>query len=187
MLNNCGFYCQRLWAEIHVGSQSEMAFIVQLSRWWTTLTLTREPGRFLGFYVSYSNFHFHFRFNHKLTVYFLIFYEDCCSSNAELENGLKIPLPVRMARASEWVRIDNFTVVRSSQSQLAEPVWTSPGLKSRVSVARVILHFKKKKKKGGGGWIKKCKREMNGRTFSQSSRSSRKWGEKPPPPQSSVC
>ena len=37
--------------------------------------------------------------------------------------------------------------IRPQSSQLAEPLWTDPGIKSGISVCE--LHFKKKKKKAG--------------------------------------
>ena len=51
--------------------------------------------------------------------------------------------------------------IRSQSSQLVEPLWTDPGLKSGVSFTRANLHFKKQNK---------CRREMNCRTFSQNPR-----------------
>ena len=51
---------------------------------------------------------------------------------------------------------------RSQSSQLAEPLWTDPGLKSGSSLRKLISTFKKKKKSAGGG--------MNCRTFSQNPR-----------------
>ena len=53
---------------------------------------------------------------------------------------------------------------RSQSSQLAEPLWTDPGLKEWNSRARANLHFKKKKQK------KTCRQGMNRRTFSQNPR-----------------
>ena len=50
-------------------------------------------------------------------------------------------------------------------SQLAEPLWTDPGLKSAISVCELISTSKKKKKK-------KCRWGMNGQTLSQKPR---KW------------
>ena len=41
-------------------------------------------------------------------------------------------------------------------SQLAEPLWTDPGLKSGISVHKLISTLKKR-----------CRRGMNGQTFSQ--------------------
>ena len=61
-------------------------------------------------------------------------------------------------------------------SQLAEPLWTDPGLKSGVSVRELISTSKKKKKKR--------RRGMNGRTFSQKSSQARK---KPPLSPCVVC
>ena len=37
-----------------------------------------------------------------------------------------------------------------SRSQLADPPWTDPGLKSGISVRELISAYKKKKKKAGG-------------------------------------
>ena len=43
---------------------------------------------------------------------------------------------------------------RQQLSQLAEPVWTDPGLRSWISVCNLISTLKKKKKKSAGGeWI----------------------------------
>ena len=61
-----------------------------------------------------------------------------------------------------WEPIRKFTRIssrniRSQSSQLAEPLWTDPGLKSENSVRELILHYKKKKRR----WGMKC------RTFSQ--------------------
>ena len=38
---------------------------------------------------------------------------------------------------------------RSQSSQLAEPLWTDPGLKSGISLRELISTFKKKKSPGG--------------------------------------
>ena len=54
-------------------------------------------------------------------------------------------------------------LVREHSSQLAEPLWTDPGLKSGISVHELIST--KKKKKG-----KRRTQEMNRRTFSQNPR-----------------
>ena len=48
----------------------------------------------------------------------------------------------------------------SQSSQLAEPLWTDPGQKNKISVCKLISTFKKKK----------CRRGMNCRTFSQNPR-----------------
>ena len=37
----------------------------------------------------------------------------------------------------------------SQSSQLAEPVWTDPGLKSGIDVCELVSTFKKKKSAGG--------------------------------------
>ena len=47
-------------------------------------------------------------------------------------------------------------------SQLAEPLWTDPGLKSGITVPDLIFSLKKKKKKH--------RRGMNGQAFSQNPR-----------------
>ena len=49
----------------------------------------------------------------------------------------------------------------SQSSQLVEPLWTDPGLKSGISMRALIYTLKKMKK-----MKQKCKQEMNGRTFS---------------------
>ena len=46
---------------------------------------------------------------------------------------------------------------RPKSSQLAEPLWTDPGIMSVVSVRKLISSLKKKPRRWG----------MNGRTFSQ--------------------
>ena len=43
--------------------------------------------------------------------------------------------------------------IQPQSSQLAEHLWTDPGLKSGIKCARTILHFKKKKRKAGGEWM----------------------------------
>ena len=43
----------------------------------------------------------------------------------------------------------------SQSSQLTEPLWTHPGLKSGISVHKLISTLKKKKKKAGREWIAK--------------------------------
>ena len=48
-------------------------------------------------------------------------------------------------------------------SQLAEPLWTDPGLRSGISVHELISTSIKKTKKTN----LKCRQEMNGRTFPQ--------------------
>ena len=53
---------------------------------------------------------------------------------------------------------------RPQSSQLAEQLWTNPGLKSGISVRELICTKKKKKKRT---------RLMNGRTFSPNSRKRR--------------
>ena len=71
-----------------------------------------------------------------------------------------------------WVYVNNhITCVSSScikcvcadtsTSQLAEPLWTEPGLKSRISMHKLIKKNKKKRRQGMNGW-----------TFSQNPR---KW------------
>ena len=53
---------------------------------------------------------------------------------------------------------------RPQSSQLAEPLWTDPGLKNGISVRELISTLKKEgEKSGGGGGI-------NGRTFSHNYR-----------------
>ena len=51
--------------------------------------------------------------------------------------------------------------IRPRSSQLAEPLWTDPGIKSGISACEVISTLKKKKKRRWG---------MNSRTFSQNPR-----------------
>ena len=65
--------------------------------------------------------------------------------------------------------------IRSQSSQLAEPLWTDPGLKSGISVRELISNKKNKNRRR-----KKRRRGMNGRTFSQNPRTREK---KPPPAQ----
>ena len=52
--------------------------------------------------------------------------------------------------------------IRLQSSQLAEPLWTDPGIKSGISVRELISTLKKKKKKP--------RRRTNGRTFPQNPR-----------------
>ena len=61
--------------------------------------------------------------------------------------------------------------LKSQSSQLAEPLWTDPGLESEISV-RELIPIKTKQKKRGRG--------MNRRTFSQNLRTQ---GKKPPQPE----
>ena len=49
--------------------------------------------------------------------------------------------------------------IRPCSSQLAEPLWTDPGIKSGISVCELISTRKKRKEK-------KRSRGLNGRTFS---------------------
>ena len=55
----------------------------------------------------------------------------------------------------------------SQSSQLVEPLWTDPGLKSKISLRELIFTLKKKREK-------KRRRGMNRRTFSQNLRTRRK-------------
>ena len=48
---------------------------------------------------------------------------------------------------------DSSLNTRSQSSQLAEPLWTDPGLKSEISVRKLISTLKKKKKSAGGECI----------------------------------
>ena len=50
---------------------------------------------------------------------------------------------------------------RPQSSQLVEPLWTDPGLKSGISVRELISNLEEEKKRR---WV------MNGRTFSQNPR-----------------
>ena len=43
--------------------------------------------------------------------------------------------------------------LKTQSSQLAEPLWTNPGLKSSIGVHDLISTLKKKKKNVGGEWI----------------------------------
>ena len=66
----------------------------------------------------------------------------------------------------------------AQSSQLAEPLWTDPGLKKKKKwnwCARADLHFQKKKSTGGEG--------MNRQTFPPNPL---KRGKRPPPPRLSV-
>ena len=58
--------------------------------------------------------------------------------------------------------------IRPQSSQLAEPQWTDPGIKSGISVRDLISTSRKEKKKEGKK--KKRKRRVNGRTFSENPR-----------------
>ena len=66
--------------------------------------------------------------------------------------------------------------IRPQSSQHAEPLWTDPGMKSGISVRKLISTIKKKRKKEQ--W------ELHGRTFSQNPRKRGKKNPKktPPPP-----
>ena len=57
--------------------------------------------------------------------------------------------------------------VQPQSSQLAEPLWTDPGIKSGICVCEVISTLKKTKKTGTG-------EERNGQTFSQNLRERKK-------------
>ena len=57
--------------------------------------------------------------------------------------------------------------IRPQSSQLAEPQWTDPGIKSGISVRDLISTSRKEKKKKEK---KKRKRRVNGRTFSENPR-----------------
>ena len=50
--------------------------------------------------------------------------------------------------------------IKIQSSQLAEPLWADPGVKSGISMHELIFTKKKKKEK------KKRRQGMNGRTFS---------------------
>ena len=63
---------------------------------------------------------------------------------------------------------------RSRSSQLAEPLWTDPGLKSGIIAHELISTFKKRRKE-------KRRRRMNRRTFSQIPRKRGKNHHQPPP------
>ena len=43
-------------------------------------------------------------------------------------------------------------ITQPKSSQLAEPLWTDPGLKSRISVRKLISSSKRKKEKKGQMW-----------------------------------
>ena len=58
--------------------------------------------------------------------------------------------------------------IQPQSSQLTEPLWTDPGIKSGISVYELISALKKKKKHMQG---------MNGRIFSQMSQNSHKQGK----------
>ena len=63
--------------------------------------------------------------------------------------------------------------------QLAEPLWTDPGLKSGISARELISTQKKKKKKGGAGGNKET---QAGNELSNSLPKSSHARKKPPPP-----
>ena len=58
--------------------------------------------------------------------------------------------------------------IRLQSSQLAEPLWTDPGIKSGISVRGLISTSKTKENKQKNK--KKHRQGMNGRTFSQNPR-----------------
>ena len=84
-------------------------------------------------------------------------------------SGLTMPLAVQAWRGNlsgnELTRILSGNI-RPQSSQLAEPIWTDPCIKSGISVRVANLHFKKKKKKKKER-KRKRRRGMNGRTFSK--------------------
>ena len=61
--------------------------------------------------------------------------------------------------------------IRSQLSQHAEPLWTDPAIKSGISSRKII---------SAKNFFFKCRRGMNGQTFTPKSLQARK---KPPPPQ----
>ena len=63
--------------------------------------------------------------------------------------------------------------IRPQQSQLAEPLWTDHGLKSGISVRKLMFTLKKKIKKNAN----RHRQGMNGQTFSHTPHKQRK---KPP-------
>ena len=68
---------------------------------------------------------------------------------------------------------------RPQSSQLAEPLWTDPGLKSGISVCELISTFKKQKKRGA-----QARNELTN-ILPKSSHARKK--PPPPPPQSTVA
>ena len=72
---------------------------------------------------------------------------------------------------------DSSGSTRSQSSQLAEPMWTDPGLKSGISV-RELISMERERERERGKKKKKRRREMKCRTFSQKSSHARKT---PPP------
>ena len=59
---------------------------------------------------------------------------------------------------------------RSQSSQLAEPLWTNPGVKSEISVRKLISTLKKQKQTQTNKQKNTRRRGMNCRTFSRNPR-----------------
>ena len=83
-------------------------------------------------------------------------------------SGLTMPLCRQSVGAYQETRSH---ATRPQSSQLAEPLWTDPGLKSGISVHDLISTLKKKNRR----------REMNCCTFFQKSSHARKKPSPPPP------
>ena len=74
-------------------------------------------------------------------------------SNSSLRSGLTMPLSRRSVgnlSGNELTRNSSGNT-RSQSSQLAEPLWTDPGLKSGISVRELISTVKRKKAQAGNG------------------------------------
>ena len=77
--------------------------------------------------------------------------------------------PIRKRVHTQLVREHSATVV--STSQLVEPLWTDPGLKSGISVRDLISSVGEGGSAGGGAQAGEAgRRGMNCRTFSQNPR-----------------
>ena len=65
-------------------------------------------------------------------------------------SGLTMPLCRQSGNLSGTISHATRQGTRPQSSQLAEPLWTDPGLKSGITVREVISTLKKKKKSAGG-------------------------------------
>ena len=80
--------------------------------------------------------------------------------------GLTMPLSRQCGNLSGNELTRNLSEnIWPQSSQIAEPLWTDPGIKSGISVCELISTFKKNDNN-----FKKRWREMNGRTLSQNLR-----------------
>ena len=74
-----------------------------------------------------------------------------------------MPLSRRSALSGNELTRNSSGNTQPQSSQLAEPLWTDPGLKSEISVCELTSTLKKKEEK-------KRRQRMNGQTFSKTPR-----------------